>query len=119
MKRKIQPTPAPAPHPMRPFYTDPDGKVFERRTDITLREWRIYTDSEITLRIQEQYFVALFMGRVEPITLDLPWSQRLAQSVEALDDLTFEQYFAIRDTLFLDIVNPASPSPKAEASQSE
>lgn len=110
--------PTPQPHSLRSF-TGSDGQTYQRRADILMREWRIYTETDITQRVQEQYFVALFLGLVEPDTLLLPWPLRLARSVDVFDDWTFERYFAVRDTIFYDIVNPAAPapSPKVEASQ--
>lgn len=105
--------------PTQPFlegraFLGSDGNTYYRRRNIKMGEWRAYTETEITLLVQQHYFVALFLGLVHADTLLLPWPQRLTYSVDVFDNLTFEQYFAIRDEIFNDIVNPAAP--KVEAS---
>lgn len=104
----------PSTDPTQPFmdsrpFLGSDGQTYHRRCNIKLKEWRAYVQDEVSLLVQQQYFVALFLGLVHPDTLLLPWPLRLEHSVGVFDELTFEQYFAVRDSIFQDVVNPASP----------
>ena len=97
-------------HPMTPFYAE-DGHEYQRRADVTMRECFAYVNEAPTTLAQERYYVALFLGHVEPDTLTLPPEERSARAAEVLGDMPTDDYFRIRDSLFLSIMNPAQQRP--------
>ena len=99
-----------AAHPMTPFWAE-DGREYQRRADVTMREWFAYVNEAPTTLDQERYWVALWLGRLEPDTLTLAPEERSARAAEVLGDMSTDDYFRVRDSLFLSIMNPAQQRP--------
>ncbi len=100
-------------HPMKPF-TGLDGQEYQRRADITMREFRAYQEDKRADVDSERYWIALFMGKIEPSTLSLSEKDKLNLGIEVTDDMSAEVYYAIRGPIITAIISPAS-SPKEES----
>ncbi len=95
-------------HPMRDFY-GADGKIYQRRADIRMFEWREYIKANVLTREQEMYWVALFLGRVEPETMSLEMAEQIALADQVFAVMSTDEYAAICGAIFSDILNPVSP----------
>lgn len=107
---------SPAEHTKRPF-RGANGKTYERRADIKMREYLSYTQERIVTIHQEVYWVALFIGLLGPETIGLSVDERRVLGEAAVADLVADDYIAIRNSVFDDITDPAAsvPGSKSEA----
>lgn len=113
------PPPPAQPSPKRPFLGK-NGQRYERRASIAMTEWLTYTRAATAQSFtvyEESYWVALFLGRLDPQTINQSAEERYAQAEAALADMPTDDYFAIAGGLFDDIMYPANPNDPAQPAE--
>lgn len=106
----------PATHPTKPL-RGTDGQTYHRRADISMRLYKAYVDSAAEPKTiwDEAFWIGLFLGLIPESALALDLA---ARATLALESVTTDVYFAVRDTLLEDITSPAVPFVSASADAS-